>query len=157
MACESPEDGDFGSQPSAGPDADNGPSAWPEWTCNDFPEGPEAAADYFASNGGPATLDPDGDGTACEPGDDYFGDLPPSPASLLNEGEVVTGTEINFEDGETTDDATGSQVSYPAVTQLPTTGAGVPSAPFQPIIKLLAGTAIALVFAGVACLNGLRR
>lgn len=52
-------------------DSDNGPSAWPAWTCYTFPDGWEAAIDYYNTNGGPSTLDADGDGTPCEPnGDD---------------------------------------------------------------------------------------
>ena len=41
------------------------PSAWPEWTCDTFPGTVEEAVTYFDEFGGPATLDADGDGIAC--------------------------------------------------------------------------------------------
>jgi hypothetical protein len=45
--------------------AQDGPSAWPEWTCADYPGTVEEARAYYTEFGGPATLDPDGDGIAC--------------------------------------------------------------------------------------------
>jgi hypothetical protein len=49
------------------------PSAWPEWTCATFPGSVEEAAAYYAEYGGPATLDVDGDGIACNEGTDAEG------------------------------------------------------------------------------------
>ena len=46
-------------------------SAWPDWTCTTFPGTVAEAAAYFVENGGPASLDLDGDGVACELGEDY--------------------------------------------------------------------------------------
>jgi hypothetical protein len=69
-ACDSPEDGDFSPWPlEEAVDPGNGPSAWPDWTCETFPDGRDAAIDYYNTNGGPATLDADGDGIACNESD----------------------------------------------------------------------------------------
>jgi hypothetical protein len=55
----------------ADPDPDHGPSAWPNWSCHTFPDGWDAAIDYYTTNGGPGSLDADGDGFPCESnGDD---------------------------------------------------------------------------------------
>jgi hypothetical protein len=64
-------DGTACNEGAADPDAESGPSAWPAWTCYTFPDGWDAAIDYYNMNGGPASLDADGDGMPCESnGDD---------------------------------------------------------------------------------------
>jgi hypothetical protein len=76
IACDSPEDGDFGGEPSAGA---NGPSAGREITCGSFSNDQAAAQTYFDANGNPANLDGNGDGQACADADD--GDFSGGPSA----------------------------------------------------------------------------
>ena len=81
IACDSPEDGDFGNEPSAGA---NGPSAGREITCGSFSNDQAAAQAYFEANGQPANLDGNGDGQACADAND--GDFTGGPSAGAESG-----------------------------------------------------------------------
>ena len=106
------------------PSASADPSAWPEWTCATFPGTVEEATAYFDEFGGPATLEADADGDACNEGEDtegpsawpewtcatfpdgwdativYF-DTYGGPATLDSDGDGVACNETEAQQGPT--------------------------------------------------------
>ena len=94
-------------------------SAWPDWTCDDFPGGVEAAITQYETYGAPVSLDPDTDGTACEPGEDYAAEDDDSEEDAAAEEEDAAQRE---RPAAGTADA---DISDEPVTSLPETGSGV--------------------------------
>jgi hypothetical protein len=118
QACASPEDGDYTSGPSAGPESSD------HITCASFSGDQAAAQAYFDANGQPDFLDGDGDGQACASPED--GDFTSKPTA---------GPE-----GGSTSDAADDDTSTTSVENLPVAGAGpgLPSTPGSDIGILLA-------------------
>jgi hypothetical protein len=111
----------------------NGPSAWPEWTCDTFPDGRDAAIEYFDAFGGPVTLDPDGDGIPCNEDD--------------NAAEDTVTPEDSSSDTvpESPDPASAAT---PNLVSLPRTGAGSgQQSPSEAMIPLLVAAIGLLVIA----------
>jgi hypothetical protein len=133
VACDSPDDGDYSAQPSAG--------AFDEPTCGTYVNDQAAAQEYFDTHGQPDFLDGNGDGVACDNPED--GDFTMGPTA---------GPEDEPATGDSTDNTSGENGDT-LVESLPVTGSGTMIPAAASSIALLLGMSLVV---GAGALQGIR-